>query len=80
MLAHPAQGQPDSLDGFLYGGVPRYFQAKTSGDGIDLGRIERDSAAINGSDQLPSAFVVRKRGGLAEKNGLQPREKALGPA
>lgn len=80
MVAYPGQRQPDSLDGLLDGGVPRYFQAKTPGDGIDLGRIERDSATINGSDQLPSALVVRKRGRLAEKNGLQPREKTLGPA
>ena len=46
---------------------------------LTLAVIERDSAAIDGGNQLPGAFVVRKRSRLAEKNGLQPREKALEP-
>ena len=38
MLASSGQRPPDTLDGFLDRRVPRYFEAKAPGDGIDLGR------------------------------------------
>ena len=66
-LRGPAQGLADALDGFVQPGSGRNFQLEVSGDGIDLGGIERDAAAVDGSDQLTGAGIFVQNNGSAGK-------------
>ena len=70
----------NALDCLFGRGVARDFEAEVAGDGVDPAGIERNAAALDSGDQLPGAGIVRERGGLAEKSGLEPREKAFRPA
>ena len=70
-LWRPAQGLADALDGFLQPGPGRHVQPEIAGNGVDFGGIERDTAAVDGVDQLAGAGVVVQHDWLAGKTGLE---------
>lgn len=69
----------DTLEGGFDVGVALYVETKAAGDVVDLGRIERDTAPVDCSDELSSAGVVGQRRCLRENQGLEPGEKARRP-
>jgi hypothetical protein len=46
-------------------------QPEIAGNGVDFGGIERDTAAVDGVDQLAGAGVVVQHDRLAGKTGLE---------
>ncbi len=69
MIGGARQRQADAFDGFFHGCLAWNVESEVAGDGVNLGGIERDAAAIDRRDQLAGAAVVGYGGCLTEKQG-----------
>ena len=70
MIGRPIKRQTDTLQSCFHGRMSLNIEAKVTGDRVNLGRIERDAAAVDGDNELPGVGIVGKRGCLTEKQGL----------
>lgn len=57
MLGNACQGQTDAVNGVFDSSPARDIESEIAGDGIDADGVQRDTASVDGRDQLTGAGV-----------------------
>ena len=78
MTGNTGQGCANAGDGVLDRGLARNFEPEIASDGVHAGSIERDTATVDGFDQLTGAGVGAGRRLGLKPAGAQAGKKTLG--